>query len=59
MNQKEFDRKFNALWEQCIGWVEKDIESFEKKNDVEKVEFTKKVLEKMQNEYKRVKIKTS
>lgn len=59
MKQKEFDRKLNALWEQCIGWVEKDIENFEKKNDVEKVEFTKKILERMQNDYKRVQNKTS
>jgi len=58
-NQQEFNRKLNALWEQCIGWVENDIEFFEKRNDDEKVEFTKKVLEKMQNEYERVKIKTT
>jgi hypothetical protein len=58
-NQNKFNKKFNALWEQCIEWKKLDIEYYRKNKNFKMLEFSEKVLEKMQNEYKKVKIETS
>ena len=59
MDHKSFNQKFNALWEQVIEWKKRDIEYHQKNGDEEMIELCQRVLEKMQNEYKRVKIKTT
>jgi hypothetical protein len=58
MKQKVITDKFNSLWEQVIEWKKLDIEYHRKNNNQEMVEFSQNVLEKMQNEYKKVKHKT-
>jgi hypothetical protein len=58
-DKKTLNQKFNSLWEQVIEWKKLDIEYYRKNNNQEMVEFSQKVLEKTQNEYKKVKIKTS
>jgi hypothetical protein len=58
-DKKTLNQKFNSLWEQVIEWKKLDIEYYRKNNNQEMVDFSEKVLEKTQNEYKKVKIKTS
>jgi hypothetical protein len=55
---REMDRKFNALWEQCIQWKKETIQSYLKENNQEMVEFNQRTLEAMEKRYAQVKIKT-
>jgi hypothetical protein len=57
-HKKQSAEQFNSLWEQVIQWKKDVIKSYEKEKNVEMVKFHKETLEKLQNEYKRVKIKT-
>lgn len=49
------NRKFNLVWEQCIGYVKKDVEKCKDNNDKEMAEFYQAILNAMQNQYQRVK----
>ena len=57
--QKQMDRNFNALWEQAIQSKIKDLEFYKKNKNKYMFDFSKDVLRRMVDEYKRVKIKTS
>ena len=57
--QKQMDRNFNALWEQAIQSKIKDLEFHKRNKNKYMFDFSKEVLRKMIDEYKRVKIKTS
>lgn len=57
--QKQMDRNFNALWEQAIQSKMRDLEAYKKDKNKYMFDFSKDVLRRMIDEYKRVKIKTS
>ena len=57
--QKQMDRNFNALWEQAIQSKMRDLEAYKKSKNKYMFDFSKDVLRRMIDEYKRVKIKTS
>jgi hypothetical protein len=57
--QKQMDRNFNALWEQAIQSKMRDLEFYKKNRNKYMFDFTKEVLRKTIDKYKKVKIETS
>lgn len=56
--EKEMNQKFNALWEQCIEAQKRNVEHWLKENNKELVKLNRDILQRMKEQYAKVKLKT-